>query len=295
MREFPSPQEILKLFEQDPQRTFRLRELVLELELRSSQARELKSVLKDLARGRKLVYLKKNHYALVHKGRHATSEAPGRAIPPARPSKSPNEVGARHGVPLRGIPPARPSKSPNVVSGRLIGHRDGYGFVVPDAPLAGTDLDIFIPPDGMGSALHGDRVEVHVQRSTKGFKGDGRMEGRVIQVTERAQKTLVGQFHCGPQYNYVMPFDQRIPFEIVIPWPGIPRGRGGSRTAPTSRDAQPSPPIRWGIRGTLCRSAGVSPAECPRPRRADCGRRNYYLHWSRRPAARARARGAGPP
>jgi ribonuclease R len=194
MREFPSPQEILKLFEQDPQRTFRLRELVLELGLRSSQARELKSVLKDLARGRKLVYLKKNHYALVHKGRHAASEPPGRSVPQARPSKS-----------------------PNVVSGRLIGHRDGYGFVVPDVPLAGTDLDIFIPPDGMGSALHGDRVEVHVQRSTKGFRGEARMEGRVIQVTERAQKTVVGQFHCGPQYNYVMPFDQRIPFEIVIP------------------------------------------------------------------------------
>jgi ribonuclease R len=194
MREFPSPQEILKLFEQDPQRTFRLRELVLELGLRSSQARELKSVLKDLARGRKLVYLKKNHYALVHKGRHAASEAPGRSIPQARPSKS-----------------------PNVVSGRLIGHRAGYGFVVPDVPLAGTDLDIFIPPDGMGSALHGDRVEVHVQRSTKSSKGEPRMEGRVIQVIERAQKTVVGQFHCGPQYNYVMPFDQRIPFEILIP------------------------------------------------------------------------------
>ena len=175
MREFPSPQEILKLFDQDPQRTFRLRELVLELGLRSSQARELKSVLKDLARDRKLVYLKKNHYALVHKGRHAAQEAPGRTIPPARPSKS-----------------------PNVVSGRLIGHRAGYGFVVPDVPLAGTDLDIFIPPDGMGSALHGDRVEVHVQRSTKSSKGEPRMEGRVIQVIERAQKAVVGQFHCGP-------------------------------------------------------------------------------------------------
>ena len=75
MREYPSPQEILKLFHQDPQRTFRLRELVLELGLRSSQARELKSLLRDLARSKKLVYLKKNHYALVHKGRHAAPEA----------------------------------------------------------------------------------------------------------------------------------------------------------------------------------------------------------------------------
>jgi ribonuclease R len=224
MREFPSPQEILKLFEQDPQRTFRLRELVLELGLRSSQARELKSVLKDLARGRELVYLKKNHYALVHKGRHAASEPPGRSIPPARASKS-----------------------PNVVSGRLIGHRGGYGFVVPDVPLAGTDLDIFIPPDGMGSALHGDRVEVHVQRSTKSFKGEGRMEGRVIQVTERAQKTVVGQFHCGPQYNYVMPFDQRIPFEIVIPqgqeFPGVEAGfpTPSGQVSPTQGNARPMP------------------------------------------------------
>jgi ribonuclease R len=222
MREFPSPQEILKLFEHDPQRTFRLRELVLELGLRSSQARELKSVLKDLARGRKLVYLKKNHYALVHKGRHAASEAPGRSIAPARPAKS-----------------------PNLVSGRLIGHRAGYGFVVPDVPLAGTDLDIFIPPDGMGSALHGDRVEVHVQRSTKGFKGEGRMEGRVILVTERAQKTVVGQFHCGPRYNYVMPFDQRIPCEIVIPqgqeFPGAEAGfpAPSGQVSPTQGNVRP--------------------------------------------------------
>ncbi len=214
MREVPSQQEVLKLFERDPQRTFRLRELVLELGLRSSQARELKSVLKDLARSKKLVYLKKNHYALVYKGRHAATDADGRRIPPVHiePRTSKPEVRATHAA-----------KSPNVVSGRLIGHRDGYGFVVPDSPLAGTDLDIFIPPDGMGSALHGDRVEVHFQRSMKGFKGEGRMEGRVVQVIERAQKTVVGQFHAGPRYDYVMPFDQRIPFEIVIPDAGAVR------------------------------------------------------------------------
>jgi ribonuclease R len=224
MREFPSPQEVLKLFEQDPQRTFRLRELVVELGLRSSQARELRSLLKDLARSRKLVYLKKNHYALVHKGRHAAAEAVAgvydRRLTGHRPALQGNQGlrGGGHELPSGGrTPPHQSAKSPSVVSGRLIGHRDGYGFVVPDVPVAGTDLDIFIPPDGMGSALHGDRVEVHVQRSAQGSRGGGRMEGRIIQVIERAQKTVVGQFHCGARYNYVMPFDQRIPFEIVIP------------------------------------------------------------------------------
>jgi ribonuclease R len=233
MREFPSPQEILKLFQQDPQRTFRLRELVLELGLRSSQAGELKSVLKDLARSKKLVYLKKNHYALVHKGRHAASET----VPAVydRRGEGPLIEGGGH------RPPLQITKSRNLVSGRLIGHRDGYGFVVPDAPLAGTDLDIFIPPDGMGSALHGDRVEVHVRRATKGIKGEGRMEGRVIQVTERAQKTVVGQFHSGPSYNYVMPFDQRIPFEIVIPdGKEFPEVEVGLPTP--SEQGEPTPP-----------------------------------------------------
>jgi ribonuclease R len=219
MREFPSPAEILKVFERDPRKTFRLRELVIELGLRSSQARELKQVLKDLSRRRRIVYLKKNHFALANRERQAAAEDAPLASSTA---------------------PVARARGPNVVSGRLIAHRDGYGFVVPDAPLAGTDLDIFISSGGMGSAMHGDRVEVQVLRA----KPDGRVEGRILRVAERAQKTVVGQFHCGARYNYVLPFDHRIPFEILIPlgqeWPDD--GGAGSEspadTQPRSRDRQ---------------------------------------------------------
>ena len=65
MREFPPPHEILRIFEENPCKTFRLRELILALSLRSSQARELKHALKDLTRHRKIVYLKKSHFALA--------------------------------------------------------------------------------------------------------------------------------------------------------------------------------------------------------------------------------------
>jgi ribonuclease R len=232
MREFPSPREILTVFERQPGKTFRLRELVVELGLRSSQARDLKNALKDLSRHRRIVYLKKNHFALVGTERKATganlgdsrrSTADSQAIE-NRPSKIGN--GGRDGAapqpganPESRVPNPRTSRGANVVGGRLIGHRDGYGFVVPDAPLAGTDQDIYISADGMGSAMNGDRVEVQVLRA----KPDGRREGRILSVTDRAQKTVVGQFHCGQRYNFVMPFDQRIPFEIVIPrgeeWP----------------------------------------------------------------------------
>lgn len=199
MREFPSSHEILKVFEKNPRRTFRLRELVVELGLRSSHARELKRSLRELARKRKIVYMKKNHFALISGDRHAASE------PPLR---SQRVAGPRGESAQRGL-----------VSGRLIGHRDGYGFVVPDKPAGEAGQDVFIPAVGMSSAMHGDRVEVHVIRS----KADGRLEGRIVRVTERAQRTVVGEFHCGARYNYVLPYDHRIPFEIVIPraqeWP----------------------------------------------------------------------------
>jgi len=195
MREFPSPAEVLRVFEQNPAKTFRLRELVVELGLRSSQARDLKQLLRDLSRQRRILCLKKSHFVLDR---------------PA-PSLSP--------------PASDISRGRNVVSGRLIGHRDGYGFVVPDAPLAEGDQDIFIPPDGMSSAMHGDRVEVRVVRSTRGRgpEGAGRLQGRILRVTERAQRTVVGEFRFGGRYNSVIPYDHRIPMEIIIPrgqeWP----------------------------------------------------------------------------
>ena len=226
MREFPSPQEILKVFEREPGKTFRLRELVVELGLRSSQARDLKNALKDLSRHRRVVYLKKNHFALVRgvgqgslSGPFDRLRAGSAALPPrrGRDGAAPQPLASSESrVPN---PETVGTRGANVVTGRLIGHRDGYGFVVPDAPLAGTDQDIYISSDGMGSALNGDRVEVQVLRA----KPDGRREGRILSVTDRAQKTVVGQFHCGQHYNYVLPFDHRIPFEIVIPrgeeWP----------------------------------------------------------------------------
>jgi len=48
---------------------------------------------------------------------------------------------------------------------------------------------------------------------------------------------VVGQFHCGQRYNFVLPYDRRIPFEIVIPrgeeWPG-----GEDPAPPPRRDRQ---------------------------------------------------------
>jgi ribonuclease R len=118
------------------------------------------------------------------------------------------------------IPKAVASK--NVLVGTLSMHRDGYGFVTPDAATLDARLkaqlsgDIFIPPPAVGSAMHGDRVLVEVGT----IRPDGRAEGRIIRPVVRAHSTVVGVFHHGSRGNYVTPIDQKISQEIVIP-PGM--------------------------------------------------------------------------
>jgi ribonuclease R len=63
--------------------------------------------------------------------------------------------------------------------GLLTVHPRGFGFVASLEPGAARD-DVFIPPDAMGAAIHGDRVRVVVRsRSARGA------EGAVTAVIER--------------------------------------------------------------------------------------------------------------
>ncbi len=115
------------------------------------------------------------------------------------------------------IPKASTGK--NLLVGRLSIHRDGFGFVTPDASSVDERLksrltgDIFIPPPAIGVAMHGDRVLVEVGV----VRPDGRAEGRILRAVNRAHPTVVGTFHYGRCYNYVTPIDQKVAGEIVIP------------------------------------------------------------------------------
>jgi ribonuclease R len=107
----------------------------------------------------------------------------------------------------------------NLVAGRLTMHRDGFGFVIPDAsslsPAMKSRLtgDIFIAPHAIGSAMHGDRVLVDIVAT----RPDGRAEGRIVRSVVRSHPTVVGIFHYGSRHNYVKPIDSKITQEIVIP------------------------------------------------------------------------------
>jgi len=97
----------------------------------------------------------------------------------------------------------------DLIAGRIQGHRDGYGFLIPDEGGA----DLFIAPREMQKAMHGDRVLV---RRT-GFDARNRPEGVIIEVTERAHRRLVGRLLNERGVTIVVPEDQRIKHDILIP------------------------------------------------------------------------------
>jgi ribonuclease R len=107
----------------------------------------------------------------------------------------------------------------NLVAGRLTMHRDGFGFVIPDAKSLSPALkakltgDIFIAPHLIGNAMHGDLVLVDISN----VRPDGRAEGRIVRPVMRAHPTVVGIFHYGSRGGYVRPIDSKITQEILIP------------------------------------------------------------------------------
>jgi len=107
----------------------------------------------------------------------------------------------------------------NLVVGRLTMHRDGFGFVIPDASALSPPMkaritgDIFVPPHLIGNSMHGDRVLADISN----VRPDGRAEGRIVRSVTRAHSTVVGIFHYGSRHNYVKAIDSKITQEIVIP------------------------------------------------------------------------------
>jgi ribonuclease R len=105
----------------------------------------------------------------------------------------------------------------NLSAGRLDLHRDGYGFVRPNARQASGTDDIFIPPNEINGAMQGDQVLVEVEPP----KADGRRMGRIVRIIERRNPTVVGVFHYARSdrslRHHVVPFDERMTQHILIP------------------------------------------------------------------------------
>ncbi|MBN9425096.1 MAG: RNB domain-containing ribonuclease, partial [Burkholderiales bacterium] len=107
----------------------------------------------------------------------------------------------------------------DLTAGRVQGHRDGFGFLIPDA--GGPDM--FLSPREMQKVMHGDRVLA----KRAGYDSRGRPEGMIVEVTERAHRQLVGRFLNERGVHIVVPEDQRIKHDILIPPADTQRAQQG--------------------------------------------------------------------
>jgi len=102
----------------------------------------------------------------------------------------------------------------DLVVGKLDGHPSGIGFVTPERPVDGLTRDIYVAAHNLQEALHGDRVVVRIER----HREDGRAEGKIVQVLERASSSIVGRFDLDTTgLAFVVPFDKRLTAEVQIP------------------------------------------------------------------------------
>jgi ribonuclease R len=95
------------------------------------------------------------------------------------------------------------------VAGRLSIHRDGFGFLIPDAGKS----DIFLPPGEAAKGMNGDRALVHITRVGR----EGRAEGEILRILRRAHMTVVGEFRVKKRGNFVVPSDERLQQWVEIP------------------------------------------------------------------------------
>ncbi|NGM88088.1 ribonuclease R [Parapusillimonas sp. SGNA-6] len=94
------------------------------------------------------------------------------------------------------------------IAGRVQGHRDGFGFLLRDD--GGPDL--FLSPREMLKVLHGDRVLAKPDGEYR-----GKPEATIVEVIERRTNKLVGRFLKERGVYIVVPEDQRIKHDILIP------------------------------------------------------------------------------
>ena len=105
----------------------------------------------------------------------------------------------------RGLVPVDDDK---LLAGRISAHPDGFGFVI----VEDNDKDIYLNGKQMRQVLHGDRVVVCVT----GVDRRGRREGRIVDVVERVNKSLVGRLAIDRGTAVVSPDNKRIHQDLLI-------------------------------------------------------------------------------
>jgi len=110
-----------------------------------------------------------------------------------------------------------------IIRGTFEANERGFGFVRPENE---EEDDIFIAPDDIKGAMHGDIVEVRILSKGNEKRGP---EGEIIEVIERVNKTLVGRFEKSKNFGFVVPDNKKIAQDIFIMKENTKRAKTGDK------------------------------------------------------------------
>ncbi|WP_278043234.1 ribonuclease R [Legionella geestiana] len=97
----------------------------------------------------------------------------------------------------------------NLLRGRVQGHPDGFGFFIPED----GSPDMVLSAREMRHVMHGDLVLAH----EIGVDRRGRPEGKIHEVVEHANASVVGRFFTEHGVSIVIPDNKRLTQDISIP------------------------------------------------------------------------------
>jgi ribonuclease R len=106
----------------------------------------------------------------------------------------------------------------DLVKGKVQGHPDGFGFVIPEDGSA----DLVLSAKEMNKVLHGDTVMVRVA----GMDRKGRREAKIVEVLEYANQRVVGRLFVDHGIQFVVAENRRISQDILV----APGGAGGAKS-----------------------------------------------------------------
>lgn len=98
-----------------------------------------------------------------------------------------------------------------LIRGRIEGHADGYGFLIPD-DRNDYPADLFLSPREMAELMHGDRAMARVI----GVDRRGRPEGKIVEILERSSAPVVGRLLSEHGVWFVAAENRRITHDILL-------------------------------------------------------------------------------
>lgn len=97
----------------------------------------------------------------------------------------------------------------DLLHGTVIGHREGFGFL----RVENGENDYYLSATQMKMVIHGDIVTAQPQ----GIGRKGRQEARIIQILVPKNSQIIGRFFVDTNSAFVIPNDNRLNFNILIP------------------------------------------------------------------------------